>query len=349
MDFNPRSPCGERQSPQTVREGVITYFNPRSPCGERLAAVMIDGEATLFQSTLSLRRATIPPGLHHFPNRNFNPRSPCGERPGPLTGPAPLRYFNPRSPCGERPSWQLPFEPSYPFQSTLSLRRATSGSGSNWSRVAYFNPRSPCGERHPTHQERGCGRYFNPRSPCGERPGPMVRLNSTITFQSTLSLRRATGSPFAPFKFLNAFQSTLSLRRATVNLILRLQATDISIHALLAESDIHGRLVADPETNFNPRSPCGERQVTDTYHGKYQDFNPRSPCGERPERGRPERGTTHNFNPRSPCGERHFLYPLDTLLLDFNPRSPCGERLMEGARTTMTDGFQSTLSLRRAT
>ena len=60
MDFNPRSPCGERQSPQTVREGVITYFNPRSPCGERLAAVMIDGEATLFQSTLSLRRATRP-------------------------------------------------------------------------------------------------------------------------------------------------------------------------------------------------------------------------------------------------------------------------------------------------
>ena len=80
MDFNPRSPCGERQSPQTVREGVITYFNPRSPCGERLAAVMIDGEATLFQSTLSLRRATPMLTARILPLFHFNPRSPCGER-----------------------------------------------------------------------------------------------------------------------------------------------------------------------------------------------------------------------------------------------------------------------------
>ena len=104
MDFNPRSPCGERQSPQTVREGVITYFNPRSPCGERLAAVMIDGEATLFQSTLSLRRATGHQSWAQFRSTYFNPRSPCGERPQAAT--APVGYI-------------------YRFQSTLSLRRAT--------------------------------------------------------------------------------------------------------------------------------------------------------------------------------------------------------------------------------
>ena len=329
MDFNPRSPCGERQSPQTVREGVITYFNPRSPCGERLAAVMIDGEATLFQSTLSLRRATIPPGLHHFPNRNFNPRSPCGERPGPLTGPAPLRYFNPRSPCGERPSWQLPFEPSYPFQSTLSLRRATSGSGSNWSRVAYFNPRSPCGERHPTHQERGCGRYFNPRSPCGERPGPMVRLNSTITFQSTLSLRRATGHPIACH---------------TLN-------DQISIHALLAESD-HGHYAAYPQ---DPRfqSTLSLRRATREGCGcihTHIHFNPRSPCGERPCIGT--------------ISITQFCISIHALLAESDShRGQQGQhpgqfqstlslrRATAGSFSIIGPefGFQSTLSLRRAT
>ena len=243
MDFNPRSPCGERQSPQTVREGVITYFNPRSPCGERLAAVMIDGEATLFQSTLSLRRATIPPGLHHFPNRNFNPRSPCGERPGPLTGPAPLRYFNPRSPCGERPSWQLPFEPSYPFQSTLSLRRATSGSGSNWSRVAYFNPRSPCGERLRCQYCIGQSEYISIHALLAESDADSFsRLVSTSLFQSTLSLRRATRSVYP----VTAFSAYFNPRSPC------------------GERQCLPAPSAPCPCNFNPRSPCGERRKRHT-------------------------------------------------------------------------------------
>ena len=82
-----------------------------------------------------------------------------------------------------------------------------------------------------------------------------------------------------PFPFL----STLSLRRATIltNKILinynhfyprspcgerpniamvRIKVVDISIHALLAESDgVHGR-TARRFRHFYPRSPCGERQ-----------------------------------------------------------------------------------------
>ena len=37
-------------------------------------------------------------------------------------------------------------------------------------------------------------------------------------------------------------------------------AFDISIHALLAESDDLALSVFDENGNFNPRSPCGERQ-----------------------------------------------------------------------------------------
>ena len=57
-------------------------------------------------------------------------------------------------------------------------------------------------------------------------------------FQSTLSLRRATANPDSQDS-LNAFQSTLSLRRATVSV---------------------GRSPY-PTSNFNPRSPCGERPL----------------------------------------------------------------------------------------
>ena len=55
-------------------------------------------------------------------------------------------------------------------------------------------------------------------------------------FQSTLSLRRATGYQFL-CDWVAQFQSTLSLRRATFK---------IKIDSLL-------------DADFNPRSPCGER------------------------------------------------------------------------------------------
>ena len=80
VDFNPRSPCGERPLGVLVDDRVQhisihallaesdrppapawhrqSNFNPRSPCGERLQLVVIADLLHLFQSTLSLRRAT---------------------------------------------------------------------------------------------------------------------------------------------------------------------------------------------------------------------------------------------------------------------------------------------------
>ena len=81
LDFNPRSPCGERlQLPYAVvQSGLISIHAPR------------------VGSDLRLLRFAIS-DLH------FNPRSPCGERPTSWTDHSLLRYFNPRSPCGERPA-----------------------------------------------------------------------------------------------------------------------------------------------------------------------------------------------------------------------------------------------------
>ena len=79
-------------------------------------------------------------------------------------------------------------------------------------------------------------RYFYPRSPCGERQLAARDESIMFVFLSTLSLRRATDTVSArdrPKEFL----STLSLRRATISKVKKGQAKQISIHALLAESD----------------------------------------------------------------------------------------------------------------
>ena len=55
------------------------------------------------------------------------------------------------------------------------------------------------------------------------------------------------------------FLSTLSLRRATDLAQLRLLRRLISIHALLAESDDNDSTNESTQTDFYPRSPCGER------------------------------------------------------------------------------------------
>ena len=102
--------------------------------------------------------------------------------------------------------------------------------------------------------------YFYPRSPCGERQDTLSTLNRPKEFLSTLSLRRAThpqtsGHPhntdFYPRSPCGErlisphsapdngrFLSTLSLRRATASNQPEQQEQHISIHALLAESDI---------------------------------------------------------------------------------------------------------------
>ena len=136
------------------------------------------------------------------------------------------------------------------FLSTLSLRRATEAFIILAKQLDNFYPRSPCGERRATSRPRrqsrkisihallaesDCGlttsfsNYLNfyPRSPCGERPWP-------------------TRWPGSKSKFL----STLSLRRATRHRSPRRDGQGISIHALLAESDMTRETRRLPTSSF---------------------------------------------------------------------------------------------------
>ena len=101
------------------------------------------------------------------------------------------------------------------FLSTLSLRRATSMGG---------------------HAQRFFSNFY-PRSPCGERPTTAGCCLQIILFLSTLSLRRATVAQgaFAGYKMNFYPRSPCGERladRYEMGII-----RQISIHALLAESD----------------------------------------------------------------------------------------------------------------
>ena len=101
----------------------------------------------------------------------------------------------------------------------------------------------------------------------------------------------------------------------------------ISIHALLAESDWGKVKYCCNTRDFYPRSPCGERHFDrDQQNGDRADFYPRSPCGERPAKKGLWPSRNKNFYPRSPCGERPSTPDICAGRIDFYPRSPCGER-----------------------
>ena len=261
-----------------------------------------------------------------------------------------ITYFYPRSPCGERRQHSAPNSGRTGFLSTLSLRRATGH------------------EYNIVHN-----RYdFYPRSPCGERRQPGNRRAQSTEFLSTLSLRRATHGRHGSFSdaqyfyprspcgerrqmlltrfFLDTFLSTLSLRRATVVDFPRVPNLQISIHALLAESDASHFMPNSGTLHFYPRSPCGERLAGPSGPAFLFNFYPRSPCGERP-----------NLAPKPKTKATEFLSTLSLrratngheqapYIVWISIHALLAESDIMFVNLRVVDGsFLSTLSLRRAT
>ena len=105
------------------------------------------------------------------------------------------------------------------------------------------------------------------------------------------------------------------------------RGASISIHALLAESDPPFVTLFNGKAYFYPRSPCGERQHTDNGTNANLHFYPRSPCGERRDViaviTEAQSISIHALLAESD-EFRKLLHPGST---NFYPRSPCGERL----------------------
>ena len=102
-------------------------------------------------------------------------------------------------------------------------------------------------------------------------------------FLSTLSLRRATAIVLRIAKQGRDFYPRSPCGERPAFDVLAFSALLISIHALLAESDLAGPSGPAFLYNFYPRSPCGERHPKISIKLTFKiNFYPRSPCGERP-------------------------------------------------------------------
>ena len=260
-DFYPRSPCGER--PSCFSLWFLGLFISIHALLAESDSLYMDSvpPASRFLSTLSLRRATRLFLEIYTLFKNFYPRSPCGER-----------------------LWVLRKVPILSiFLSTLSLRRATyqdkfSIPSDNISIHALLAESDGTGffvldERHD----------ISIHALLAESDTPTLEsLTPTQTFLSTLSLRRATRPVSALYSVNRYFypRSPCGERPHPITILVRV--VEISIHALLAESDAKNTSIAGRITSF--LSTLSLRRATIqgiSTSRKNTYFYPRSPCGER--------------------------------------------------------------------
>ena len=154
------------------------------------------------------------------------------------------------------------------------------------ARNTHFNPRSPHGERR---RRSGCWisrakisihaprtgsdpilarvrqrlRVISIHAPrTGSDSGGSCRCCPPTRFQSTLPARGATAPTRSSRSSTITFQSTLPARGATPRGGRTRRRNGISIHAPRTGSDRKGQENDRRTTDFNPRSPHGERQST---------------------------------------------------------------------------------------
>ena len=189
-------------------------FNPRAPCGARQTGKKEGTTPKKFQSTRPVRGATRGQRGRvqhrrisiHAPRAgrdvrtsrtgmclgHFNPRAPCGARLALGLGPSLSKNFNPRAPCGARPN-DSAFN-THPF---------------------HFNPRAPCGARRRDSAGRYCGQHFNPRAPCGARHvlADLNDVRKDFNPRAPCGARRASIDDLRTVQ--RSFQSTRPVRGAT--------------------------------------------------------------------------------------------------------------------------------------
>ena len=348
-DFNPRAPCGARQTGKKEGTTPKKFQSTRPVRGATVVSVAASGTAPVFQSTRPVRGATLhhaaPPSDPLFqstrPVRGATSNSPHLKTPKTISIHAPragrdtarlppicsASNFNPRAPCGAR---RRP-APKAPKQ------------------TRHFNPRAPCGARPsfitPSSQQslfqstrpvRGatrtqgrrfpCSTHFNPRAPCGARQ----ILNAISKNLFDFNPRAPCGARLAAsvdVSSIDEFQSTRPVRGATLEQAGLECVLGISIHAPRAGRD----------SPWGWDRPCQRISIHAPRAGRDVHVRGALLLHEAFQSTRPVRGATawdadqrkerYDFNPRAPCGARQ---PPRAAWRggsrDFNPRAPCGAR-----------------------
>ena len=167
-----------------------------------------------------------------------------------LIAPSLRSSFNPRTPCGVRQRNKTMSNQINLFQSTHSLRSATSMivSISPAAVVSIHALLAEC-DRLPTFPRMPSFR-FNPRTPCGVRLSYGQVNNWMSKFQSTHSLRSATGPLSQGQLATERFNPRTPCGvRPHIRLMEALSCT-VSIHALLAECDIWALKIPNQSSSF---------------------------------------------------------------------------------------------------
>ena len=302
-------------------------FNPRSPRGERHEHARYDEEAAEFQSTLPSRGAT---GLrvtrckaldisihaplagsddhkrcHHVRDDRFQSTLPSRGATGIIDVTSVfINDFNPRSPRGERRLDPRTMSSEQRFQSTLPSRGATAErDGLPWSRRISIHAPLAGSDQGIAYSDRRL--KISIHAPlAGSDSIPAALLTTPTIFQSTLPSRGATAAAAGtlhPFQYFNprsprgerrmirysleraqGFQSTLPSRGATKDWESGRGVCDISIHAPLAGSDFGALINGIQATKFQSTLPSrGATRALCTSSPEDPYFNPRSPRGER--------------------------------------------------------------------
>ena len=169
-----------------------------------------------------------------------------------------------------------------PFLSTLSLRRATQVKQTCRVETS-ISIHALLAESDNTNLRRHRrNNDFYPRSPCGER-----RENQRLSARPTKDFYPRSPCGERPVQIVVVIMHAL-----------------ISIHALLAESDVPQYHILDDISDFYPRSPCGERQQAKAFKVSPLCISIHALLAESDYLGAWKSCNVCHFYPRSPCGER---------------------------------------------
>ncbi len=219
-------------------------------------------------------------------------------------------YFNPRSPHGERPkhgSTRIPGE-------DISIHAPCTGSDTERDTLKQqldISIHAPCTGSDIFICPCPLYKPISIHAPCTGSDATLPHAYRQPRFQSTLPARGATFHELVVVQFVK-FQSTLPARGATSPADGWQLPARISIHAPCTGSD--AQLVrADGHLTISIHAPCtGSDYVEPSGLAVHTNFNPRSPHGERPAGSPPAMVSASYFNPRSPHGERHSSAPANT-------------------------------------
>ncbi len=201
---------GGTRSPRGTRG-----FNPRTPYGVRQAKVDLLEQRLRVSIHALLTECDFWDMTDFLLAPGFNPRTPYGVRHAGPRSASSAAGFNPRTPYGVRrvaTDWNAP---SSPFQSTHSLRSATTMNADKTYKVRV--------SIHALLTE------------CDWIPIPFSQYPHRVSIHALLT--ECDNMPLAALNKGMAFQSTHSLRSATSSGRVTPDLPNVSIHALLTECD----------------------------------------------------------------------------------------------------------------